>query len=1330
MEFGIMNIRKILILSIFLLSVNLFGADLRFSHIGSVHGLPNQQVESLVEDNDGNIWIATRNGLCRYDGYEILTYYHQAEDPSTIGSSFIHALHVDIEGRLWASTEAGISMFRSASNDFRNYHTNGVCKYIAEDKEGRIIIGGACLYEYDAKVDSLRRIDKLGDGEVISLLFDDECRLLVGRRGSIVHYDRDLSNPSVLDPVFYEKFMKGSDVIMPMFFDSSKRLWIGRNGNGVECINFRTGEMKIYPLKEIPNGIIRVISEDELNRIWLGTEKGICIISADGRTEFLQHNPYDEGSLSDNAIYSILFDSNWNVWVGSYFGGVDYILKNNSQFGFFRIGNGENGFKARVARMMAEEKDGRYWIATEDGGINIYDFYTGKFSVFDGIPGMGTNIHSLYYDKNADEMWIGTRFDGLFRYNLRTKSSKHYYLNKGLNSEGIFYLLRLNDGKLCVATMRGLRIYDEVTDYFYEIGHEALDNIFIYSLFADPDGKSIWACTATEGFFRIEYPGMNIRHFPASKQTGLKDPYVICVFKDSGGTLWVGTNGNGLQFMDSGTGRLESLDDEALSRSSICSIVEDSDKHLWIGTGNGLFRHDLNDKSVTRFSSENGLPVNQFNFCSSMVTASGEIFLGTISGLIAFWPDSIRPMTGPFNVHLKSLTIDNDLITSATDKSPLTRELNSTASISLSFAQAKSFNIDFGVIKPGSTGSISYQMFLDGVDDDWRNVGNEHHFYGYNMRPGKYVLNVRANNTNSDWENCPVKSLRIRVMPPFYKSAWAYLFYASIILLLMYLSYFVLKERNEVKLANMEKEKIKELDAAKSDFFATVSHELKTPLTLISAPLKSIRNENMDRESATNLDLAIKSTKQMEGLINQLVTMNKLETNSFPLNIQKGNPMDFIELYSESFRQAAKDKSIELSVSCENNGEYVWFSPSFLERIINNLLSNAIKFTMEGGLVSVKADITTEMGYSYLNIAVSDTGIGISKEDKKHIFERYYQTRPGFGEDKIGWGIGLSLVKSLVMIHKGTVSVDSELGKGSTFKVSLNVSQNAFGSECEVSGIDSLVSSDDYKVVGNETESGIESFEPEEEKHTLLLVDDNEDMLKFLANYLKGRFNILTASNGQEAIMISKDTAVDMIISDVMMPIMNGVELCSRLKNDMATSHIPVILLTAKSDPVDVAVGYKSGADSYVVKPFDPQTLEFQVNNILQLISVRQQEIVNSKNDEYEISSLTDLDKDFLQRINNIVDANIDNSEFSVSEITSELGISRSMLYMKMKSLMNISVGDFIRKRRIDTACVLLAKGHNVSETAYMTGFSDPNYFSKVFKKAKGVSPSDYMQEK
>lgn len=207
--------------------------------------MPNQQVESLVEDHDGNIWIATRNGLCRYDGYEILTYYHQAEDPSTIGSSFIHALHVDIEGRLWASTEAGISMFRSASNDFRNYHTNGVCKYIAEDKEGRIIIGGACLYEYDAKVDSLRRIDKLGDGEVISLLFDDECRLLVGRRGSIVHYDRDLSNPSVLDPVFYEKFMKGSDVIMPMFFDSSKRLWIGRNGNGVECINFRTGEMKI-----------------------------------------------------------------------------------------------------------------------------------------------------------------------------------------------------------------------------------------------------------------------------------------------------------------------------------------------------------------------------------------------------------------------------------------------------------------------------------------------------------------------------------------------------------------------------------------------------------------------------------------------------------------------------------------------------------------------------------------------------------------------------------------------------------------------------------------------------------------------------------------------------------------------------------------------------------------------------------------------------------------------------------------------------------------------------------------------------------------------------
>lgn len=603
---------------------------------------------------------------------------------------------------------------------------------------------------------------------------------------------------------------------------------------------------------------------------------------------------------------------------------------------------------------------------------------------------------------------------------------------------------------------------------------------------------------------------------------------------------------------------------------------------------------------------------------------------------------------------------------------------------------------------------------------------------------GTYYLYIRANNSNGNWNRCPVKSIKIIVEPPFYRSGWAYFFYLILASIFGYVVYSIfaarMRARNAIRLANIEKEKIEEIDRTKLNFFTAVSHELKTPLSLIIAPLKSISTLELSNKSKKYLETAIKNTQKMENLINELVTFNKVENANFPFYIQKGNPLEFIELLVLSFYDMALEKKIIICTNCENNGEEVWFSPSYIEHITNNLLSNALKFTQEGGRVIANVSITTieTAPYTYLKIEITDTGIGIENEELENIFERYYQTKRGYNVNNSGWGIGLALVKRLVEIHKGWINVESSVGNGSTFVVFVNVSDTAFDPKCKINEDKVIVPISQYKFsesLMNIDRTVMEFSAINNANHlSILIVDDNKDLLLFLSEYFSNKYNVYTAENGHDALEITHRENIQLVVSDVMMSPMDGFTLCLTLKQDMATSHIPVILLTAKTEQDDVVSGYKSGAEAYVSKPFDPQILELQIKNIIHLQKTRQTEIVNAGNGEIDAISLSELDKSFLHKINDLVENNIDNSDFSVGDITKELAISRSLLHIKMRSLLNMSMGDYICKKRLDKACRLLHSGYNVSETAYQTGFSDPNYFSKTFKKHIGMSPTEYQK--
>ena len=1326
-------------------------ANYRFRHLSSQDGLPHQQVETMAQDQKGNIWIGTRNGLVRYDGYEMHAYFHNDEDPHSLSNNFVKVIHCDRKGRIWVCTELGISRYRPATDDFATYHegTEHVLSLV-ETSKGRIIGGGDNLSVYDEQSDTFVQYPALEIGFIVSMTISPDDQLYVASNTSIYSYDATLTKITRLDPRYYEAFTTGIDGIIPMTFDHEGQLWLGRNGQGVMRIDLKSGLTRIYQPHELSNGIVRAITEDNDHNIWLGTEKGITVIHPDGTTDILQHRFQSPTMLSDNAIYCIMNDRHGNLWIGSYFGGVDILLQAGRQFEWDEPSYADGQLHGKVVRQMAEvgspgQLSHAIWLATEDAGINVYDTRTRRFTPFTAhADALGTNVHALHYDDTQQEMWIGTFRRGLFRYHLPSGTMRRYLFTHGLPSDAIFDFARDSQGRLWVATTQGLRRYDPTTDRFEKTADEQLNTTFVYCLCADGDSR-LWAGTSNAGLFCLDTSTGATRHW-TRQPSGLKDNYIICLCLDSDGRLWIGTNNSGLQYMEAPYDKPLPFDiDAQLGNATICALCEDDSHHLWITTGRGLYCYDLRQKSLTRYTTQDGLPTNQFNFSSALLADDGHLHFGTVNGLVTLTSGSKNARTrGPLTVHLSQLTINGQAVTARGNDTPLSRHIDDTDTITLSHDEARSFTLQYGVIEPGQNSSVEYQLWFEGIDPAWRNVGSERSFNGYNLRPGTYRLHLRANTSNEGWDTMPQRTLTIIVRPPFYLTTWAFLVYILLAAAIVYVAWRIvngrMQSRNEVQLARMEKAKIEEVDRAKFDFFTTVSHELKTPLSLIVAPLRTIARQELSPENQEQLTMAIKNTRKMESLISELVTFNKIETDQFPFYVQLGNPLEFIERCAASFAEAARAGGLLLTVDNEDNGEEVWFSPDYVERILNNLLSNALKFTPGGGTVSVRASIEEQQSLTYLSLSVADTGIGIAPEELQNIFNRYYQTKRGHNVNNEGWGIGLSLVRRLAEVHKGTVSVDSQLGQGSTFTCHLCVDQRAFDASSLLTDDKVIVPISEYKLTGGYEGAKVRGYEGEEargceDRHdaapiqaaTLLIVEDNSDMRDYLQRYFAHDYHVLTATNGREALDVVTSQTVDVVVSDIMMPLMDGIELCQSLKQSMETSHIPVILLTAKSDTADVVTGYRSGAEAYVAKPFEPEALALQIKNIMQLQKKRQTQVQQATDQsDIDATTLSELDKQFIRQINELVDQNLGNSDFAVGDITRALLVSRSLLHTKMKSLVGLSMGDFIRKKRMDRACQMLRQGYNVSETAYATGFSDPNYFSKTFKKHLGVNPSEY----
>ena len=1307
--------------------------NVRFKQLSITEGLSHNTVNAISQDSKGFMWFGTRNGLCRYDGYNITRYFHEEGDSTTISHDFITKLYNDpCRNVLWISTEQGICKYNPQNEQFTRYHIEGNNKnsvLFLNTSDSRLLTGCSNgIYQYDNEKNSFTPfILNEGKGENIRGLVEDSNNVLwINSNKGVKRYNLKKEQFEPL-PLNIRPFLETCIqlVMLPgnqLLFNTPQEVFVYNINND-----------SLYPLAAIKDiRQFRCATTDTMNNIWLGTENGIFIYDQTFRlVTHYQQSESDLSNLNDSPIYSLFEDYNHNMWVGTYFGGVNYFIYASDQFRIYPYGNSPNHLSGKAVRQIINTPDNGLYIATEGGGLNYLNSnreITRSERLHERMNIKARNIHSLLIDSKQN-LWIGLFLRGMNYYMPKENKTLSFNDGMGKNSSG-FCIIEDETGKIWYGGPSGLFTLKKQNGSFQLKKVSALPVFCMLNL----NDSIIWTGNRQNGIYQINKRTEEQTPLPQFSSSKL---YMTYLYMDSQGNIWAGTNNDGLFVLNKKGEKLKSYSKKELGSNAIKGIIEDDQNTIWIGTDNGLCNIQPKSGLISRYTIADGLPTNQFNYSSVCKKPDGELFFGTINGMISFYPEQVRPVEPHFNIALTGVWSNNDVVSSSNPDALLPASISESDVMTLTHEQAQSIRIEYSGLNYQYKDKTQYAMKLEGIDKEWQFVGNQHQVRFSNLPTGDYTLKIKASNDGVNWDEKGQKELTIHVLPPWWLSIWAYLTYVCMVLCIIYLAYKYTKARlillMRLKTEHEQRVNMEKMNQSKINFFTYVSHDLKTPLTLILSPLQRlIKQKQIDNNDREKLEVIYRNANRMHYLIDELLTFSKIEMQQMEINVRKGNIMHFLEEISH-IDIVSKEKEIDFIVSLEETDEEVWFSPSKLERIMYNLLSNAFKYTQPGDYVKLSAKLLKKDSENFIEISVKDSGRGIPKEMKDKIFDSYFQVEKK--DHREGFGLGLSLTKSLIHMHKGEIKVESEVGKGSEFIVSLNVSESAYSSSEK--SLESITSEEiqKYNLRMKETIELIpdQLISTEQDntdvKESILIVEDNKEMNDYLAEIFSKDYQVFRAYNGAEACKLLKKQLPDLIVSDVMMPVMDGLELTAYVKQDLNSSHIPVILLTAKTDELDHTQGYLKGADAYITKPFNAQNLELLVQNMR---TNRKQNIEYFKRiEKLNITQITNNPRDevFMKELVDLIMANIKDEEFGVTEIITHMKVSRSLLHTKLKSLTGCSITQFMRTIKMKEAKIHLQNGMNVSEASYAVGMSDPNYFTKCFKKEFNITPTEFIKQ-
>jgi signal transduction histidine kinase/ligand-binding sensor domain-containing protein/DNA-binding response OmpR family regulator len=1318
------------------------GQSYFFSSLRSTDGLPSNNINSIAQDKGDFIWIGTGNGLARFDGYRFQTFKRE-ENPNSIPFNEISALLVDGD-QLWVGTWRGLCKINTLTFEVTRIPLKGNstvrCLYM--DRDGIIWVGTASgLVRIDKKGEQKnysREKNGLSHNTIRAIYQDKHKNLWVGTYDKLNKLPAGSDQFTTIDlKGTYKPELKNNLIcdVKPSGEDDSS-LWVGTE-TGFVLLNTNTLQFDVRRLSNsgLSNEVIKNIYTGEDGKLWLGTDFGLNIYDLkSNRNEAFFHNPQLDYSIANNIIWQIFEDNGGVIWIVTS-NGLSRANKHNHIFRFnevtYKIKEQNIGNQVKA---LLTSSEGILWIATIHG-VQRIDPEKGTTRVFDidSKPNeriLLNNVFALAED-DLGRIWIGTA-GGINVWDEKSQrmSSITASAGNGLSSNYIARFIHARDGSMWVAAWEGglykiVKGFETLEDIKFEYAGDFGTERVAYAM------NAIWSINEN-GLFRID---------PLSYSTKPVDSFnkaargrdIFNLYASSKGVLWAGTLNGVLEY--------NPATDEATfhpmitgTETAFNNIISDQNENIWAGAHRCVVKFAPTEKRTEIFPLDKELPLNSFYNSCSTIRQNGEICFGGDNGFISFEP-SIEPNPyAPFVV-ISSIAVNNKTISPleiVNDRSLLQKDISQEKEVNLNYAE-RSVTFEFSSLHFWQPETNVYAYKLDGFDGDWNYVSGTKNFAVYsNLPAGTYTFRVRGTNNYGVWSDKEA-SLVLRIDPPLFLSTPFRILYITLVILLIAAALRVysirLKLKNDVRIAVLEKEHAEEIVSTKQNFFTSISHELRTPISLIIPPLQEIiKRGNLDDHDKALIGIAEKNSQRLLRLINQVLEYRKLEHENQSLTISLFDIVSFShELYSLFSDKAARN-NIDFTIhsalpSCE-----VWADKEKVEIIIFNLLSNAFKFTPKNG--KVRIEISEEKSEAFPDgsvvISVVDNGIGIPEKDQAEIFKQFYQTEESRNLAD-GSGIGLTLVAEYLKMHRGKIKVVSSPGEGSTFTIALPLGSAHFP-------IDRAEKAKEIALVAkkNLQDEKTEDYEfnLRTEKPVIVLAEDNPDMIEFIVLTLEKKYHFVVCNNGEEGLNKALSIVPDIIITDIMMPVMDGLELCRRIKKENKTSHIPIILLTAKSLTAHKIEGIRVGADVYLTKPFEIEVLEAHIDHLLErkteLYQYFRHELVTEPT-EKETGKENEDDR-FLRKVMNSIEANISNPDFSVESLSDEMGMSSTHLYRKLKSLTQLGGNEIIKKYRIKKASLLLKnKEGNISEIMYEVGFSNLSYFSKCFRAEFGVTPKEYQ---
>lgn len=1288
---------------LYILFLALF-APLHAQHMQTINcdnGLSNRRVFQIVKDGSHFMWFATRAGFDRYDGKHIRHYtLPQTKD------SRIFGLATSSDGAIWGFSSHG-NLYRYDKNQDR-YGLQLSLDSLLQTEEPFIftihvdtrntvwICSAQGLYRYFPQEKRLSAVADLGGKTVYEINELEAGRYaLFAEDGFYLLAEADNASQAKLQRV-PNRGAAVSQVRTSYYDVSKKEIWLG---------NF-TGELYVYQLEAqrfVPVSLgcnhyaIRSITADDHDNIVIGTDGG-GIIFVDKHTRRIaatmtesEDRPND---LISKNVYDIFCDGEGKIWIGTYNRGI--CVYNPHTFDVTMTQHEKmnpNSLAHSYVNALLEDKDGDMWYANNQG-VSVFMASARKWKHFFT---QDNSIMSLCEDRSG-KVWGAGFSAGVYSLDKRTGSMRHFTVTstgKRMATNDITAIHADRDGDIWISQFKGdLLRYDPRQDSYTPIPLQFVNT------FIEKDAQTLFAGTRS-GLYRINRANNKAEKISADPQVegSLDNPYINTMCLDHNGKLWLGTEG-GLGYYDILDNRIVNI--KGFENYTVCGILEDRFSQLWISTHMGLIRMDPRTGRTYKFGMADGFLSEDFNTGAHTRRANGNLVFGSPVGAVEFSPETAVTKVSQPRLYFDQFALFNRTVCPATKGSPLQKPIDETGQVVLKHDQ-NTFSVSFVNINFSNPDKWMFSWKLEGFDREWSPSSSLSVASYSNLAPGSYDLQVRVFNEN-DPSVGETRTIGIVVQPPFWSSPYAYAFYALLTLCVVYMLYRYFTDRMAEKSSR-----------ERTRFFIDTAHNIRTPITLIKAPLNELEQEQgLTPQGRHFLDLALRNVEKLNSLINQLIDLQRAESNALKLTVARCELNSWLSRKTENFRPLADQKNIGLSFEAAERKAEVWFDTAKMDTIFDNLMSNAIKYSPEGSTIQVIAHADeTSWGFT-----VADNGIGIPVKAQKHLFKRYYRADNAINTSETGSGLGLLITRSLVALMQGKITLKSDGGgKGSAFTL-------RFKNGCE-----HFLPKD----LADEKANGAEGPDSEHEEAVtgglpeLLLVEDNAEMCEYLSASLSSQYHILIARNGAEAMELLGKHSPQIVLSDIMMPLMRGDELCKRMKSDISYCHIPVILITALDEKSNIIAGYEAGAEDYILKPFDIGILKVKIESILKNRSHLQEAFAASTGGEEMVKYANSMDNEFMRKSEQIIERYLSDTAFSINMFCSELGMSRTSVYNKLKALTGLSPNDFIKIIRLKKAAALLRKQrYYVSEVAYLTGFPDVKYFSVAFKKQFGVTPKKY----